>query len=93
MSKELKQKPQTDLTGTINPDVTASLDALSDRIADVQALGLTSLVLSQIQSLQAKTDALGATLVSISSADLQATTQTAVDALDAAFGGTIEVYS
>lgn len=81
------------MTGTLTPDVQATLHALFDGLADVQALSLTPLVLSQVESLQAKTDALRAPLVSISSADLQTTTQAAVYALNVAFAGAIAVYS
>lgn len=82
-----------DVSGTLTPDVNTALTALNGRESDVAALGVQSLVLGQIQSLQSKTDAYGATLVSISSADTQAQAQTLVDALDAAFDSAVAVYS
>ncbi|KAJ4411269.1 hypothetical protein N0V82_009053 [Gnomoniopsis sp. IMI 355080] len=81
------------VSGTLTPDVNTALTALIGRESDVAALGVQSLVLGQIQTLQSKTDAYGATLVSISSADTQAQAQTLVDALDASFDSAVTAYS
>lgn len=82
-----------DVSGTLTPDVNTALTALNGRESDVAALGVQSLVLGQIQTLQSKTDAYGTTLVSITSADLQTQAQTLVDALDTAFDNAVTVYS
>lgn len=83
----------TDVTGTLSPDTQAALGALVSRQADVAALGIESLVLSQVQTLQTSTSALGTTLVSISSADTQAAAQAAVDDLDASFATAVAAFS
>lgn len=82
-----------DLSGTLTPDVETALTALDGRESDVAALGLQSLVLGQIQTLQSDTDAYGATLVSIIATDLQSNAEALVAALDTAFDTAIAAYS
>lgn len=82
-----------DLSGTLTPDVETALTALDGRESDVAALGLQSLVLGQIQTLQSDTDAYGATLVSIIATDLQSSAEALVAALDTAFDTAIAAYS
>lgn len=81
------------LIGTLTLDISTALSALSERKFDVAALDIQSLVLDRIQTLQSKTDVLGANLVTISSVDLQAKLQALVDGLDTAFASAILVYS
>lgn len=81
------------MSGTLTPDVNTALTALSGKESAVAALGIESVVLGQIQSLQTKTNTYGATLVSIASADLKSQAQTLVDALDASFDKAVAVYS
>lgn len=82
-----------DLSGTLATDVNAALTALDGRESDVAALGLQSLVLGQIQTLQSDTDTYGATLVSIIATDLQSEAQSDVAALDTAFDSAAAAYS
>ncbi|KAJ4390573.1 hypothetical protein N0V93_004169 [Gnomoniopsis smithogilvyi] len=93
LSSADSQTVLTYVSGTLTSDVNTALTTLNGRESDVAALGVQSLVLGQIQTLQSKTAAYGATLVSITSADLQAQAQTQVDALDAAFDSAVAVYS
>lgn len=85
--------PFVDLSGTLIPDVETALTALDGRESDVAALGLQSLVLGQIQTLQSDTDAYGAALVSIIATDLQSNAKTSVGTLDTAFGSAVTTYS
>lgn len=83
---------QPDVTGTLGPDITAALDALTGREADFASLGITSLVITDLQDLQTDTDALGAALVAIASSDTQTEAQTAVTSIDAAFASAIAAF-
>ncbi|KAG6363127.1 hypothetical protein INS49_008222 [Diaporthe citri] len=83
----------TYVTGTLTPDIQASLTALTNRKADFQSLGITSIVLSTLQSLQSKSAALGTTLVNIASADQKAAAQSAADAINAAFAAAVTAFS
>lgn len=83
----------TYVTGTLTPDIQASLTALTNRKADFQSLGITSIVLSTLQSLQSKSAALGTTLVNIASADQKANAQAAADAINAAFAAAVTAFS
>lgn len=85
--------PKTDVTGTLGPDITAALDALTAREADFEALGLNALVVEDLQGLQADTDALGKALVTLSSTDVQTSAQAAITEVDAAFASAIAVFS
>lgn len=81
------------MSGTLTTDVDAALTALDARESDVAALGLQSLVLGQIQTLQSDTDTYGATLVKIIATDLQSEAQSDVAALDTAFATATAAYS
>ncbi|KAF3764984.1 hypothetical protein M406DRAFT_70507 [Cryphonectria parasitica EP155] len=81
------------VSNTLNPDIIASLNALTAREADFAALSLDSLVLSDLQTLQSDTDDLGAALVAIASSDTEAEAETLVAAIDAAFASAIAVFS
>lgn len=83
----------TYVTGTLTPDIQASLTALTNRKADFQSLGITSIVLSTLQSLQSKSATLGTTLVNIASDDQKAAAQSAADAINAAFAAAVTAFS
>lgn len=83
----------TDVSGTLNPDIVASLNALTARESDFAALSLTSLVTQDLQTLQSDTDALGAALINVASSDTQAEATTLVSDIDAAFASAIAVFS
>lgn len=90
---QLTSRPKKDVTGTLGPDITAALDALTAKEAAFAALSLNSLVVTDLQTLQNDTDALGAALVTISSTDVQASAQAAITEVDAAFASAIAVFS
>lgn len=81
------------VTGTLTPDIQASLTALTNRKADFQSLGITSIVLSTLQSLQSKSATLGTTLVNIASADQKANAQAAASTINAAFSAAVAAFS
>lgn len=81
------------MTGTFNPATEGALAALVARQPAVAALGVNSVVLARVQALETSVDALGATLVGLSSADTQAAAQAAIDALDASFDTTLAAYA
>lgn len=81
------------MSDTLNPDIIASLDALTARESDFAALGINSLVLSDLQTLQTDTDDLGAALVAVASSDTQAQAATLISNVDAAFASAIAVFS
>lgn len=81
------------MTGTLTPDIQASLTALEARKADFASLGITSVVLSTIQSLQSKSATLGTTLVNIASDDQKAAAQSAADAINADFAAAVTAFS
>ncbi|KAH8645824.1 hydrophobic surface binding protein A-domain-containing protein [Xylariales sp. PMI_506] len=81
------------ITGTATPDIAASLTALIAREADFASLGITSLVLNTLETLQADNDALGATLVSITSSDQVANAEAALAVIDADFTAAIAAFS
>lgn len=81
------------MSDTLNPDIIASLDALTARESDFAALGLNSLVVTDLETLQNDTDALGAALIDIASSDTQAEAATLVSNVDAAFASAIAVFS
>ncbi|KAK2611019.1 hypothetical protein N8I77_004402 [Diaporthe amygdali] len=81
------------VTGTLTPDIQASLTALEARKADFASLGITSVVLSTIQSLQSKSATLGTTLVNIASDDQKAAAQSAADAINADFAAAVTAFS
>ncbi|KAL1878690.1 hypothetical protein Daus18300_001965 [Diaporthe australafricana] len=83
----------TYVTGTLTPDIQASLTALTNRKADFDSLGITSIVLSTLQSLQSKSATLGTTLVNIASADQKAAAQSAADTINAAFAAAVAAFS
>lgn len=80
------------MTGTLGPDITAALDALTAREADFASLGITALVVTDLQDLQTDTDALGAALIAIASSDTEAEAETAVSSIDAAFASAIAAF-
>lgn len=82
-----------DVNDTLGPDIIAALDALTAREADFDALGLNSLVVSDLETLQNDTDALGAALVTLSSTDVQAEAEAVITEVDAAFASAIAVFS
>lgn len=90
---QLTSRRKKDVTGTLGPDITAALDALTAKEAAFAALSLNSLVVTDLQTLQNDTDALGAALVTISSTDVQASAQAAITEVDAAFASAIAVFS
>lgn len=81
------------MNGTLSPDTKASLDALISRQPDVASLGVESLVLEQVQTLNSSVSGLGATLVAISSADAKGSAQAVADSMGEAFDATIAAYS
>lgn len=81
------------MSDTLNPDIISSLDALTARESDFAALSLNSLVVSDLQTLQSDTDALGAALVAVASSDTQAEASTLVSDIDTAFASAIAVFS
>lgn len=81
------------MSDTLNPDIIASLDALTARESDFAALSLNSLVVTDLETLQNDTDALGAALIDIASSDTQAEAATLVSNIDAAFASAIAVFS
>lgn len=83
----------TDVSDTLNPDIVAALKALTARESDFSALSLNSLVLTDLETLQNDTDALGAALIDVASSDTQAEAATLVSNVDAAFASAIAVFS
>lgn len=81
-----------DVTGTLGPDITAALNALTGREDDFAALGITSLVVTDLQDLQEDTDALGDALIAIASSDTEAEAETAVASIDTAFASAIAAF-
>ncbi|KAJ4412951.1 hypothetical protein N0V82_008634 [Gnomoniopsis sp. IMI 355080] len=81
------------VSDTLNPDIVAALDALTARESDFSALSLNSLVLTDLETLQNDTDALGAALINVASSDTQAEAATLVSDIDAAFASAIAVFS
>lgn len=81
------------MSDTLNPDIIASLDALTARESDFAALSLTALVVTDLQTLQTDTDNLGAALITIASSDTEAEAATLVSDIDAAFASAIAVFS
>lgn len=82
-----------DVSDTLNPDIISSLNALTARESDFAALSLDSLVVTDLQTLQNDTDALGAALITVASSDTQAEAATLVSNVDAAFASAIAVFS
>lgn len=82
-----------DVSDTLNPDIIASLDALTARESDFAALSLNSLVVTDLDTLKNDTDALGAALIAVASSDTQAEATTLVSNIDAAFTSAIAVFS
>ncbi|CAN8100250.1 unnamed protein product [Discula destructiva] len=78
---------------TLNPDIITSLNALTARKSDFVAAGVTSLVLSDLQTLKSDTDNLGAALTTIASSDTEAQAVTLISDIDAAFASAIAVFS
>lgn len=81
------------INDTGEPDIAASLDALVARVADFEADGITSLVLTSLETLQGKNDDLAASLLAITAADQLDAAQAAVDKIDAAFDAAIAAFS
>jgi hypothetical protein len=81
------------ITDTGEPDIAAALNALVARVADFESLGITSVVLSSLNSLKSKNDAYGATLLGITSSDQVANAQTALDRIDSDFDTAIAAFS
>lgn len=81
------------MSDTLNPDIIASLDALTARVSDFAALSLSSLVVTDLETLQDDTDELGAALIDIASSDTTAEATTLVSDIDAAFASAIAVFS
>ncbi|ETS87234.1 hypothetical protein PFICI_01062 [Pestalotiopsis fici W106-1] len=81
------------ITETGEPDIKASLDALVAREADFESVGVAAVVLSQLQTLKSKTDAYGATLLSITSTDQQDAASAALALLDSDFDTAITAFS
>ncbi|MCJ1330183.1 hypothetical protein MMC10_006866 [Thelotrema lepadinum] len=83
----------TYITGTLEPDIEASLTALGNRKANFQADGETSLVENTLTSLQNKTNSYSATLVGIASADQKANAQAAASKINSDFAAEIKNFS
>ncbi|KAF3016145.1 hypothetical protein E8E14_008375 [Neopestalotiopsis sp. 37M] len=81
------------IVSTGEPDIKTSLDALVAREADFEAVGVSAVVLSTLQSLKSKTDAYGATLLSITSTDQQAAASAVLATLDSDFDTAITAFS
>lgn len=82
-----------DVSDTLNPDIVASLDALTARESDFAALSLDPLVVTDLQTLQNDTNTLGAALIAIASSDTTAEATTLVSDINAAFASAIAVFS
>lgn len=83
----------TYITGTLEPDIATSLNALVAKEPQFESIGLTALVLSTLQSLQSKTNAYSTTLVGIASSDQTANAQAAADKINADFDAAIQAFS
>ena len=81
------------ITGTLEPDIAASLNALIAKEPQFESAGLTALVLSTVQSLQTRTNAYSASLISISSSDQTANAQAAANKINADFEAAIASFS
>lgn len=81
------------ITGTGEPDIAASLNALVAREADLASVGVASVVLSTLNTLKTKTDTYSASLYAITSTDQQGAAQAAIDKLDADFDAAIAAFS
>lgn len=80
----------TDVAGS---NITASLGALIAREADFQSAGVSSNVLSALQSLKQKTDGYGTTLWVITSTDQRDNVRPAISQLDSDFAAAIAAFS
>lgn len=81
------------ITDTGEPDIAAALDALVAREADLASLGITSVVLSSLNSLKTKNDAYAQTLLSITSSDQTANAEAALALIDDDFTTAIAAFS
>ncbi|KAL9616585.1 MAG: hypothetical protein Q9160_008565 [Pyrenula sp. 1 TL-2023] len=83
----------TFITGTLEPDIAASLNALVAKKPQFDNIGLSGLVLTNLQSLRQKTASYSATLVGIASADQAANARAAAAKIDADFARAIASFS
>ncbi|KAL9110064.1 MAG: hypothetical protein Q9227_005403 [Pyrenula ochraceoflavens] len=81
------------ISGTLEPDIAASLDALVAREADFEADGLSSLVLNTLNTLKTDTDNYSTTLEGIASSDQTANAEAAAASIDDDFNAAIAAFS
>lgn len=81
------------MSGTLKPDIIASLNEIVARESTFATLGVTSLVLSDLQTLQTDTDALGAALIALASSDTKAEAEVLIGDIDVGFASAIAAFS
>ncbi|RHZ73712.1 hypothetical protein CDV55_108200 [Aspergillus turcosus] len=77
----------------LKPDIVTSLDAIVAKKTQVDSAGVGSLVLSDLQSLQTKTDGLSSAIQAIATSTDQPTIASGTADIDAAFASAIAVFS
>ncbi|KAF4252785.1 hypothetical protein LV164_007161 [Aspergillus fumigatus] len=77
----------------LKPDIVTSLDAIVAKKPQVDSAGVGSLVLSDLNALQSKTDALSGALQDIATATDKVTIASGTQDIDAAFSSAIAVFS
>jgi hypothetical protein len=77
----------------LKPDIVTSLNAIVAKKTQVNSAGVGSLVLSDLQALQTKTDALSGAVQAIATATDKTTIASGTKDIDAAFASAIAVFS
>ncbi|KAF7165033.1 hypothetical protein CNMCM5623_009385 [Aspergillus felis] len=77
----------------LKPDIVTSLNAIVAKKTQVNSAGVGSLVLSDLQALQSKTDSLSAAIQAIATTTDQSTIASGTKDIDAAFASAIAVFS
>ncbi|EAW14612.1 mannoprotein [Aspergillus clavatus NRRL 1] len=77
----------------LEPDIKGSLDAIVAKKPEVESAGVASLVLSDLQALQTKTDALSSAIQGIATATDKQTIASGTANIDAAFVSAIAVFT
>ncbi|KAF7177768.1 hypothetical protein CNMCM7691_006202 [Aspergillus felis] len=77
----------------LKPDIVTSLNAIVAKKTQVNSAGVGSLVLSDLQALQSKTDSLSAAIQAIATTTDKSTIASGTKDIDAAFSSAIAVFS
>ncbi|WPH04467.1 Hypothetical protein R9X50_00735800 [Acrodontium crateriforme] len=81
------------ISGTLQPDIAASLTALKGKSSQISAAGLKSTVENDLKTLKTDTDALGAKLVASAPSDQQAAAQSVLAKIDADLTSAIAAFA